>query len=49
MCLIIGEVDGLIEESNRIKYLTFASIDGNKYVLKNTQNFGIELKIWLKK
>ena len=31
--LIIGEVDGCIEESNGKKYLTFASKDKNKEVL----------------
>ena len=28
--LIIGEVDGYIEENNRNKYLTFAFTDKNK-------------------
>ena len=32
--LIIGEVDGSIEEKNGHKYLTFASTDKNKQVLK---------------
>ena len=31
--LIIGEVDGYIEESDRNKYLTFASTDKNKKAL----------------
>ena len=31
--LIIGEVDGYIEESNRNAYVTFASTDKNKKVL----------------
>ena len=32
--LIIGEVDGYIEENNGNKYLTFASTDQNKKVLE---------------
>ena len=32
--LIIGEVDGYIEESNGNKYLKFASTDKNKKVLE---------------
>ena len=32
--LIIGEIDGFIEESNGNKYLTFASTEENKEVLK---------------
>ena len=32
--LIIGEIDGYIKEENRNKYLTFASADKNKEVLK---------------
>ena len=32
--LIIGEVNGYIGESNGDKYLTFASTDKNKKVLK---------------
>ena len=32
--IIIGEVDGSIEEKNGNKYLTFASTDKNKKVLK---------------
>ena len=43
--LIIGETDGHIEESNGNKYLIFVSTDKNKKVLKNTQNFGMDLKI----
>ena len=46
--LIIGEVDGHIEEKNGSKYLVFDSTDENKEVLKNTQNFGVGLKIKLK-
>ena len=33
--MIIGEVDGYIEENNGNKYLTFASTDKNKKVLEN--------------
>ena len=32
--LVIGEVDGYIEENNGNKYLTFASTDTNKKVLE---------------
>ena len=46
--LIIGKVDGLFEEKNGSKYLVFDSTDENKEVLKNTQNFGVGLKIKLK-
>ena len=35
MHLIIGEVDGYMEESNGNKYLTFAFTDKNKEVLTN--------------
>ena len=37
--LIIGEVDGYIEENNGNKYLTFASTDKNKKVLEKYTNF----------
>ena len=43
MHLIIVEVNGHIEEKNEGKYLVFNSADENKKVLKNTQNFGMEL------
>ena len=42
--LIIGKIDGYIEESNENKYLTFASTDKNKKVLEN-YNFGMKLNI----
>ena len=48
MHLIIGEVDGHIKEKNESKYLFFDSKDKNKKVLKNTQNFEMELKMKLK-
>ena len=38
--LIVNTADGHIEEKNGSKYLTIASTDKNKEVLKNTQNFG---------
>ena len=38
--LIIGEVDGYIEENNGNKYLTFASADKNKKVLEKY------IKLW---
>ena len=34
MCFIVGKVDEFIEESNRNKYLVFASTDQNKELLK---------------
>ena len=48
--LIIEDVDGLIEcssteENNGSKYLTFASSDKNKKVLKDIRRFGIKLNI----
>ena len=55
---MIGEVIGHIEECNGNKYLVFDSAelssmelhfsDENEEVLKNTQNFGMRLKIKLK-
>ena len=42
---IVDKADGHIEEKSRNKYLVFDSTDKNKEALKNTQNFGIELKI----
>ena len=38
--LIINDVDGYIEESNKKKYLSFASTDNNKEVLKKY------IKLW---
>ena len=46
--LIIGKVDGHIEEKNKSKYLVFDSTAENKEVLKSTQNVGMGLKIKLK-
>ena len=46
--LIFNNVNGYVEESNEDKYWIFASTDKNKKVLKNTQNFGIKLKIKLR-
>ena len=46
--LIINTADEYIDEKNGNKYLTFASTDKNKEVLKNTQNFGMRLNTWLK-
>ena len=53
--LIIGDVDGYIEcsstecnsieENNGNKYVTFASTDKNKKVLRNMQSFGMKLNI----
>ena len=47
--LIIGSVDGHIEEKNGSKHLVLVSTDKNKKVSKkNTKNFGMELKMKLK-
>ena len=47
--MIIGEVNESIEEKNGSKCLTFADTNKNKKVLKNTQNFGVRLRLLLKK
>ena len=49
MYFIVGKADGHIEEKNGNKYLVFDSADKKKEVLKNTQNFGMGLRILLKK
>ena len=46
--LIVSHASGYIEEKNGSKYFVFDSTDENKEVLKNTQNFGIGLKMTLK-
>ena len=47
--LLIGEIDGFIEEENGSKYLNIALTDNNNEVLKNMRKFGVELNIKLKK
>ena len=42
--LIIGEVDGYIEENNGCEYLTFASTDKNKQVLEKYTKLWDEIK-----
>ena len=42
--LIIGDVDGYIEESNGNKYLTFSSTDKNKKVLEKYRKLLDEIK-----
>ena len=42
--LIIGEVNGYVEENNGNKYLTFASTDKNKKVLEIYTKFWDEIK-----
>ena len=42
--LMIGEVDGCIEESNGNKYLTFSATDKNKKVLKTYKKLWDEIK-----
>ena len=39
--LIIGKINGCIEESNGNKYLTLVSTDEGKEKLKNTKNCGV--------
>ena len=46
--LMIGEVIEHIKENNGNKYLVFDSSDQNKEVLKNTNKFGMILKITLR-
>ena len=47
--LMIGEVDGHIEEKNESKCLVFESADENRKVFKKKpQNFGVELKMKLR-
>ena len=45
--LIIGEVDGYVEESNSNKYLGFVSTDKKKEVLRNTHNLRMGLQMRL--
>ena len=45
---LVNHASGYIEEQNRNKYLVFDSTDGNKEVLKSTQNFGMRSKMNLK-
>ena len=42
--LMIGEVDGCIEENNENKYLTFASTNKNKKVLEKYARLWDEIK-----
>ena len=49
MYLIIGEVDGYIEESNGNKYLVFPSTDGNKEVLIKYTKLRDEIKNLIKR
>ena len=44
--LVIGEADGYIEENNGIKYLTFASSDKNKELLKKYAKLCMKINIW---
>ena len=43
--LMIGKIDGYIEENNGNKYLVFTSAHENKNVSKNTKDFGMGLKM----
>ena len=45
LCLIIGETDGYIEESNRNKYLTFASTEKDKKSIRKTYKANKILKL----
>ena len=40
-------MDGYIEENNRNKYLTFASMDKNKKVLENYKNLWNKIKCYI--
>ena len=44
LCLMIGEVDGYVEENNGNKYLTFASTEKNKEVLEKYTKLWDEIK-----
>ena len=47
LCLMIGEVEGFIEEKNGSKYLVFELGDENKEILKKLEkfkNFGMSVK-----
>ena len=47
--LIIGEIDGYIEENNGNKYLTFVSTEKNiQSCWKSIQSFGMKLNIIFK-
>ena len=46
--LVIGEVDGYIEENNGNKYLTFASTETNKKVLEKYTKLWDEIKYHIK-
>ena len=45
--LIVGDVDGYIEENNGNKYLTFASTDKNKKVLEKYAKLWNEIKYYI--
>ena len=46
--LLTDEIEGFTEEKEEDKCLNAALTDSNSEVLKNTQKFGVELKIKLK-
>ena len=46
--LMIGKIDGHIEEKNGSEYLVFDFINEKKGVLKNKKNFGMGLKMKLR-
>ena len=47
--LLVQETDRFIEEKEGNKYLNIAFTESNSEVLKNMQEFGVELKIKLKR
>ena len=47
--MLVGELDGYIEENNGNKYLNIALTDSSSEVLKNMLKFGVKLKTELKK
>ena len=45
--LIIGKINGYIEESNQIKYFKVVSADESREIWKYMKNCGVKSKIWL--
>ena len=47
--LLIGQIDGFIEEKEGSKYLNIVLTENNNEVLKNMQKYGVGLKIKLRR
>ena len=45
--LIIGKINGYIEESNQTKYFKVVSADESREIWKYMKNCGVKSKIWL--